>query len=142
MKHTFEKAAAEELKEVEQTIRSLSDRRLILKSLLEQVKGKRPIGHVEAPVKKMFSPKFAENESMASRINFILAKQSEPLTSAEVTKKYTELVPEAGGKKKYPGTLKNISTILSIGTGKKYDREKPEAEKKFRYRLMKQAQLA
>ena len=143
MKSTFEqnesavieKTVLDEIKTVEQTIRELSDRRQVLKSVLDKVKSNRPADYTpkQAPVKRMFSEKYAENASIASKINYILAKENRPMTSAEITDKYITLEPKSGGKK-HDKTLKNIATILSIGYGKKYNRTKPKAGK-FIYQL-------
>ena len=128
--------AAEELKVVEQSIRTANDRRMFLKSIIDKVKGQRPDDYVEnqVPVRKMF----ADQTSMAKKINLILTTNTDKaLTSAEITDKYVELLGEKGiGKVKKAKMLKNISTILSIGNKTKYDRFKPEDSKKYAYRML------
>lgn len=129
---------------IEQNIRELSDRRQLLKGVLNKIKAERPAWQIElmrdAPVRKMFSEKFNENKSIAQKINFILSQQKDPMTSSEVTTKYINLVPGSGGKNRNK-TLKNISTILSIGNDKKYKRNKSEELGKYTYTI-KEAQLA
>lgn len=130
-----------ELKIVENTLKTLSERRQLLKSAIEKVKGERPSDYKEtketATVRQMFSKKFEDNESQASKINFILAEKNAPLTSAEVTDIYIKHLPESGkSKTKREKLLKNISTILSIGNETKYKRVKAEGSKKFAYRLI------
>lgn len=127
-----------ELKIVEQELTKMANRRQLLKATIEKVKGERPSDYKEtATVRQMFSKKFEDNESQASKINFILAEKNAPLTSAEVTDIYIKHLPESGkSKTKREKLLKNISTILSIGNETKYKRVKAEGSKKFAYKLI------
>jgi hypothetical protein len=150
MKQIFEKNEQElieeemnkELKSVELDIKSLLSKRQLLRDVITKIKSERPEGYVEAtPVRKMFSEKFEENKSIAAKINYILGNENAPLTSAEVTDRFITLSPKNGiGKKgkKRNQLLKNISTILSIGNEKKYERVENVETGRFAYQLKKE----
>lgn len=76
---------------------------------------------------------YSKEWSLNRKIQFIIGKNNKPLTSNEISSQL--LMLDKSLAKDREKTIKNVSTILSIETGKIYSRVKEENKREFHYSL-------
>lgn len=76
---------------------------------------------------------YSKEWSLNRKIQFIIGKNNKPLTSNEIASQL--LMLDKSLAKDREKTIKNVSTILSIETGKIYSRVKEENKREFHYSL-------
>lgn len=92
-----------------------------------ELKPKSPASSVPVNEDKEYSKDWSLNR----KIQFIISKNNKPLTSGEISAQL--LIIDRALAKEREKTVKNVSTILSIETGKRYSRVKEENKREFYY---------
>ena len=135
--------AIDRLKDVESNIKKLADERSILKQLIDSVRQTKSYKdtktYIADPSMKITTdPRGYEHRwSLNKKIQYVLGIEKRPMTSSEITAKLIELDPQMGEDEKKNKLVKDVSTILSIGYQKIYDRKKNSTNPNYLYSVKK-----